>query len=160
MDSFQLLYLFESLEASLIGVMINDSTWLFPIIEALHLIGLAILGGSIVVGDLRLIGFTLKQHPIDYVIKQTILGLRTGLIVMIITGIPLFLSEAIKCYYSRAFWIKMSALVIGLIFTFLVRNPMSINKKLDNKLYAKLIGFTSFSVWAVVAGAGRWIGFS
>jgi uncharacterized membrane protein len=79
---------------------------------------------------------------------------------MIITGIPLFLSEAIKCYYSRAFWIKMSALVIGLIFTFLVRNPMSINKKLDNKLYAKLIGFTSCSVWAVVAGAGRWVGFS
>ena len=79
---------------------------------------------------------------------------------MIITGIPLFLSEAIKCYYSRAFWIKMSALVIGLVFTFLVRNPMSVKKKLDNKLKAKLIGFTSFSIWAVVAGAGRWIGFS
>ena len=44
MDSFQLLYIFESLEESLIGEMINDSTWLFPIIEALHLIGLAILG--------------------------------------------------------------------------------------------------------------------
>ena len=160
MDSFQLLYLFESMEESLIGGMINDSTWLFPVIQALHLIGLAILGGSIVVGDLRLIGFVFKQHPIDYVIKQTVLGLRTGLIVMIITGIPLFLSEAIKCYYSRAFWIKMSALVIGLAFTFLVRNPMAIKKKLDNKLNAKLIGFTSFSVWAVVAGAGRWIGFS
>ena len=123
--------------------MIIDSTWLFHIIEALHLIGLAILGGSIVVGDLRLSGFTLKQHPIDYVIKQTILGLRTGLIVIIITGIPLFLSEAIKCYYSRAFWIKMSALVIGLIFTFLVRNPMAIKKKLDNNINRDIADYIS-----------------
>ena len=160
MESERLFNFFDQLEQSFIGEAIRNSIWMFPVIEEFHLIGLAILGGSILVGDLRLLGLLLSTKPINYVISQTTLILKLGLIILVSTGIPLFLSEAIKCYYSRAFWIKMSALVIGLAFTFLVRNPMAIKKKLDNKLNAKLIGFTSFSVWAVVAGAGRWIGFS
>ena len=40
---------------------------------------------------------------------------------MIATGVPLFLSEPIKCYYSTAFWMKMTALAIALLFTFTIR---------------------------------------
>jgi len=115
MESERLFYLFDRLEQSYIGEAIRNSIWMFPVIEATHLIGLAILGGSILVGDLRLLGLLLSSKPIQYVIRQTTFMLKLGLIILVSTGIPLFLSEAIKCYYSRAFWIKMSALILGLI---------------------------------------------
>ena len=159
MESERLFNFFDQLEQSFIGEAIRNSIWMFPVIEAFHLIGLAILGGSILVGDLRLLGLLLSTKPINYVIGQTTLILKLGLIILVSTGIPLFLSEAIKCYYSRAFWIKMSALLIGLVFLFFIRNPIGLSAvKGNTKL--KLIGFMSISIWAIVAGSGRWIGFS
>ena len=159
MESERLFNFFDQLEQSFIGEAIRNSIWMFPVIEAFHLIGLAILGGSILVGDLRLLGLLLSTKPINYVISQTTLILKLGLIILVSTGIPLFLSEAIKCYYSRAFWIKMSALLIGLVFLFFIRNPIGLSAVKDNTKL-KLIGFMSISIWAIVAGSGRWIGFS
>ena len=159
MESERLFNFFDQLEQSFIGEVIRNSIWMFPVIEAFHLIGLAILGGSILVGDLRLLGLLLSTKPINYVISQTTLILKLGLIILVSTGIPLFLSEAIKCYYSRAFWIKMSALLIGLVFLFFIRNPMGLSA-VEGNTKLKLIGFTSISIWAIVAGSGRWIGFS
>ena len=159
MESERLFNFFDQLEQSFIGEAIRNSIWMFPVIEAFHLIGLAILGGSILVGDLRLLGLLLSTKPINYVIGQTTLILKLGLIILVSTGIPLFLSEAIKCYYSRAFWIKMSALLIGLVFLFFIRNPIGLSA-VEGNAKLKLIGFTSISIWAIVAGSGRWIGFS
>ena len=56
MQSERLVYYFEQLEYSFIGETIRNSIWMFPVIEAFHLIGLAVLGGSILLGDLRLLG--------------------------------------------------------------------------------------------------------
>ena len=159
MESERLFNFFDQLEQSFIGEAIRNSIWMFPLIEAFHLIGLAILGGSILVGDLRLLGLLLSSKPINYVISQTTLILKLGLLILVSTGIPLFLSEAIKCYYSRAFWIKMSALMIGLVFLFCIRNPVGLST-VEGNAKVKLIGFISISIWAIVAGSGRWIGFS
>ena len=40
---------------------IRDSPWIFPTLEIVHLLGLAVLGGTILIVDLRLLGFGLKQ---------------------------------------------------------------------------------------------------
>jgi hypothetical protein len=158
MESNQIIELFYFFEDSFIGEYIRGSAWLFPVIESFHLIGLAILGGSVVIGDFRLMGFILKREKIGYVIKQTRVWFKFGFFILVSTGIPLFLSEAVKCFYSRAFWIKMICLVIGIAFTFLVRNPLVL-KNQEGKLIP-LLGFTSFLLWTVVAASGRWIGFS
>ena len=55
MDSKELLETFYFLEDTFIGEYIRSSIWLFPVIESFHLIGLGILGGSVVVMDLSLI---------------------------------------------------------------------------------------------------------
>ena len=52
MDSKELLETFYFLEDTFIGEYIRSSIWLFPVIESFHLIGLGILGGSVVVMDL------------------------------------------------------------------------------------------------------------
>ena len=86
MESERLFNFFDQLEQSFIGEAIRNSIWMFPVIEAFHLIGLAILGGSILVGDLRLLGLLLSTKPINYVIGQTTLILKLGLIILVSTG--------------------------------------------------------------------------
>ena len=53
----------ESLEATPLAVAIKDSVWLFPAIEAVHLLALALLGGALLIVDLRLLGVGLTDQP-------------------------------------------------------------------------------------------------
>ena len=158
MESNQILEIIYILEDSFIGEYIRSSLWLFPVIQSFHLIGLGILGGSVVLGDFRLLGILFRSESVSYVILQTKLWFNIGLFTLVITGIPLFLSEAVKCYYSRAFWIKISCLILGVIFVYFVRNPIALKNR--NNLLLKFIGSVSFSLWVVTAASGRWIGFS
>ena len=48
---------FEWCESTAVGQVVRDSLWLFPVIEAIHLLALALMGGTILVVDLRLLGF-------------------------------------------------------------------------------------------------------
>src|SRR5882672_10654938 len=102
-----LLPFFKWCEATSIGAGIRDSLWLFPTIEAVHLIALAVIGGAVLMVDLRLIGFGLRDQPVSKVAREAHPWLVGSLVVMLSTGILMFLSEAIKCYYSSAFWWKM-----------------------------------------------------
>ena len=158
MESNQLLEIIYLLEDSYIGEYVRSSLWLFPVIQSFHLIGLGILGGAVVVGDLRLMGILMRTESTRYVIKVTRPWFNFGLFILIITGIPLFLSEAVKCYYSRAFWIKISCLLLGALFVYFIRNPIVLSK--DENFMIKILGFISFSLWVVTAASGRWIGFS
>ena len=158
MESNQLLEIIYLLEDSYIGEYVRSSLWLFPVIQSFHLIGLGILGGAVVVGDLRLMGILMRTESTRYVIRVTRPWFNFGLFILIITGIPLFLSEAVKCYYSRAFWIKISCLLLGALFVYFIRNPIVLSK--DENFMIKILGFISFSLWVVTAASGSWIGFS
>ena len=156
-----LLKVFDWLELTFIGAAIRDSIWLFPVIESFHLIGLAILGGSILIVDFRLVGFGLNQLSTRHVAQACRPWFIFSLILMIFTGIPMFLSEAIKCYYNPFFWIKMGALLIALLLTFTLRAKISMNSDSLEKsnLATRSIGIVSMCTWFTVAASGRWIGF-
>jgi len=156
-----LLPLFQSLEDSGIGAAIRDSLWLFPIVEAFHLVGLAIIGGAILVVDFRLLGLGLRGHAVSRLARDVQPWVIGSLVVMILSGVPLFLSEAIKCYYSFAFWTKMTALVLAVVFTFTIRRSVSFAP--DGRFSpasCRAVALTSITLWSLVGWGGRWIGFS
>jgi hypothetical protein len=155
-----LLALFERLEASALGATVRDSLWLFPVIEAVHLLGLALLGGAVLVVDLRLLGAGLTARPLAYVGRQLEPVLVAALAILVATGIPLFLSEAVKCYWSDAFRLKMAALAVALAFSFGVRRRVVRAEPEPARGRARAVGLCSLSLWLTVAAAGRWIGFS
>ena len=156
-----LLPLFESLEASAIGEAIRNSLWLFPIIESFHLVGLAVIGGAILVVDFRLLGLGLRTQPVSRLARDVHPWVIGSLVVMILSGVPLFLSEAIKCYYSFAFWTKMTALIAAIIFTFTIRRRVAFapDGRFSPASY-KAVGLVSIALWSTVGWGGRWIGFS
>ncbi len=156
MDWFEV---FDAMEQTWIATAIKESLWYFPAIEAVHLLGLALLGGAVLMVDLRMLGLGLKGQAISDVAAAAHKWLVLAIVVMLVTGVPLFLSEAIKCYYNTSFWVKMVALVIGLIFTFAVRNPVASSGS-ASPVVCKTVAAFSIAVWFVVAAAGRWIGFS
>ena len=80
---------------------------------------------------------------------------------ILVTGIALFLSEAIKCYYNYSFWVKMTALPLAILFTYTIKRRVTKRKDHEiGRFTASVVGLTSITLWLVTAAAGRWIGFS
>ncbi len=150
----------DALEQTAVGTAIRDSLWLFPVIEAVHLLGLALLGGAVLGVDLRLLGTGLRGRPLAYVARQLDPVLALALTVMVASGVPLFLSEAVKCYWSDAFRLKMATLAVALAFTFGVRRRVVRRDPPPGPWLARVTGLVSIALWLTVAASGRWIGFS
>lgn len=156
-----LLPFFEWCENTAIGEAIRNSVWLFPVIEAFHLVALALVGGAVLLVNMRLLGLVLRGRPVSELARDAHPWFLGGLLVMFASGVPLFLSESIKCYYSFAFWVKMSALFPVLVFTFTVHRRVTLaDDGRVEPVQGKLVAVVSLVLWAAVGWGGRWIGFS
>ena len=151
---------FERLELTWVGSSVRESLWAFPVIEAFHVLGLGMIGGAVLVVDMRLLGIGMTGQPITRLIRQVRPWLIAAVAMMLATGIPLFLSEAVKCYYNTSFWVKMISLPFAVAFTFQIRRRIVKAGIEEVSGRTRLIGIVSLTLWFVVAAAGRWIGFS
>src|SRR5215475_9260492 len=144
-----------------VGEAIRNSNWLFAIIEAFHLVGLGLTGGAVLIVNLRLLGVGLRKQPPAQLWAATQPWLIGSVILLVASGTPLFLSEAIKCLYSFAFWVKMTSLFLVLLFTFTIRRRVAqTGLASDRPLLGRLTAVISLSLWFGVAWGGRWIGYS
>ena len=151
---------FRWCESTAVGRAVAESVWAFPVIEAVHLIGLCVLGGALLVVDLRLLGLSLTSQPVARLARHARPWLVGSLVLMAATGVPLFLSEAIRAYYNTAFWVKMCTLPVALTFTFAVRERVARRETDAPGAVGRIVGAVSLALWFTVAAAGRWIGFS
>lgn len=155
-----LLPFFQWCEASWVGTAIRDSQWLFPAVEAVHLLGLALMGGVVLLVDMRLMGLAVPRKPVAALARELEPWLISTLIVMLTTGALLYTSEPTKLYYNGAFWMKMEFLASAIIYTFTVRRiVLAADETRVGPVWGKLVALISIALWAGVGIGGRAIGF-
>jgi hypothetical protein len=150
---------FQWVEATPLGHWLAQSIWSFAVIEAVHLVGLSLLGGSLLIVDLRLRGLGLRRQPISEIGGHAHRWLVWATAIMLGTGLLLFISEPIKLYYNQSFWVKMWTLPVALAFTFTLRRRV-VRAGTEADWKTRLVAVASIGLWFTVAAAGRWIGFS
>jgi len=140
---------------------IATSPWAFAVIESIHLLALAAIGGAVLVVDLRMLGLGLRSQPVSDLARNAYPWFVGSLIVMLATGIPLFISEPTKCYYSTPFWVKMTSLALATLFAFTIRRKVTTaDDAVVRPFVYKIVGAVSLALWFGVGAGGRWIGFS
>jgi len=138
----------------------RESPVFFPIVATIHLMGLGLIGGAVLVVDLRLLGFALQGQPVAELAHDAERWLWRGLAVMISTGILLFMCFATKYYYLTFFWVKMAALLLVILFTFSVRRRTVMASDAEvSPARGRLVALVSILLWTTVAIGGRYIGF-
>ena len=147
-------------EETALGLAIRESTWAFAVIESVHLLALSVIGGTVLVVDLRLLGTGLTRHSVKSLASEVWKWQNLSLVVMIVTGVLLYLSEATKCYYSTPFWVKMGALMASVAFLYLLKRPMVFSDQPPSRATGAVVALLSLGMWFVVGASGRWIGFS
>lgn len=155
-----LLPLFQWCEESGVGRMVRESVWAFAVIESVHLLSLVMLGGAVLLVDLRMLNLGMRHRPVSELARDVRPVANIGLVVLVLSGLALFASEAVKCYYSFPFWVKIEALAVAVVFTYTLHNRVALSS--DDRVTGGrvVIALVSLGLWFTVAAAGRWIGFS
>jgi hypothetical protein len=153
------------LESSSIADSIRENDLLFPAIESLHVLAICLVVGSILVVDLRLLGFASTRWSVSRVTRATLPLTWGAFVVAVASGGLMFISNATK-YLGNGFFIAKMILigVAGLnmaVFHFIgARDQPKWENDSRLPLPARLAGGLSILLWVTVVACGRWIGFT
>ena len=155
----------QAIQDSSIGMQLRGSRIVWPAIEAVHVMSLALSVGTIVLVDLRLIGVLMKDEPFTDVIEQTQPWTFTAFGIAFVSGILLFWSEAGKLYPSYPFRIKMACIaLLGLNALFfhktIYKSVDKWNRSAVTPLRARMAGWFGLIFWCVVIFFGRWTAYN
>lgn len=94
-----------------------ENSWMFPVVESIHVMGLAAFVGSTVLEDLRTLG------AITWNGANLKPWAHSGLAALILTGLVMFFSDAARYLHNPAFQVKLAILIPALALHFIMRRP-------------------------------------
>jgi hypothetical protein len=142
------------------GHAVRDSVWLFPAVEICHLLGLAVLGGTVLILNLRLMNLRFPNEPVAELARDVDPLMIGSIVVMLVSGFFLFSSEAVKMYDNVAFHYKMVFLLLAIVYTFTIYRKVVMAAEGRVPLFWRVsVALLSLALWAGVGLAGRAIGY-
>ena len=155
----------EWLESTAAGTLVRESLYGFPILVAIHLLGLTISAGIVIWFDLRLLGISMRGQPVSQVYRRLMPLAFVGFAVMFISGGFLLAGFATAAYGNLYFRIKAAALVLAGVNALIYhrtteRTIASWDTHSRPPLAARMAGMISLAVWTTVVLAGRMMSYT
>jgi len=143
---------------------LRGSAYAYPIILSLHMVGIALFGGMVLMTDMRILGWALRTRSIAEVVNQFRVPKRWGLLLTATCGFLMFGSKAEEYYYNPFFRTKLilfGVLILhALVFYRSVyADPVALDRFPTAPPHAKLAAALSLVLWIAVACCGRGIGY-
>lgn len=151
-----------ALEASWIGVAMRQSMFAYPVANLLHLLGLTLLVGPIVLLDLRTLGFGAGLVAADAASRLVTPVAAVGLALSLLSGPLLFVADAKSLATSAMLIAKLALLGVALANAALFRALW--NRRLGDwdvapPLVGRLQAAGSIALWLTIGGLGRMIAY-
>jgi hypothetical protein len=153
-----------ALEATQIATALRNSIWSYPLVNTAHIFGVALLIGSVVPLDLRLLGLwgSVSLAPLWTVLTRTA---GIGLVVAIIFGALLFITRATEYVASDLFIAKMFLVLLGTANTLMLRMPTEAQEshiastRVKPSARLRVVAGISLAAWLSALTLGRLIGY-
>jgi hypothetical protein len=157
--------LLASLESSGPATTIRNSLYIFPLLEATHVFGLAMVFGTIAIIDLRLLGIASTHRPFKRMASEILKWTWAAFALTAATGVLMFTTNAGVYYHNFFFRTKMLMLVLAginmLVFELTAgRTIQRWDKAASAPLSGKTAAAVSLVIWITIIFLGRWIGFT
>jgi hypothetical protein len=141
------------LDGTQASISFRQSLNVYPIVEGMHVLGLAFSVGTVVWFDLRLAGAAMRRYPVSEVFRSVKPW-------MLVTGALLFMSHAEQAYRSPYFQAKVVMLLLALInvavfHSTIDRRRVEWDKAPFPPLQARVAGIASLILWIAIIVAGR-----
>ena len=118
----------EWLQRTSVAVSVRDSLFTFPVLESIHVVGLALVFGTIAILDLRLLGVASSERPVSRLMSDLLKWTWAAFAVTAVTGGLMFSTNAVVYFHNTFFRAKMILLLLAavnmLVFELTARKTM------------------------------------
>ncbi len=134
---------------------LRESPWDYYVLGAVHILGIGLFGGMVLLGNLRLLGICMRRERVSEVLDRFRPWKWAGLAAVFASGALLALSEPLDCYHSTSFWLSLLLLALfGANALAFRRDEVS-----STPAAARLSACISLFLLAAMVFAGRGIAF-
>lgn len=156
--------LLAGLERSSLGVWVRSAPHAYPVLETIHILGIALLVGPALAVDLRLMGLRGRGVPVTTVTRNLLPLCHAGFIAVLLSGALMFLGIARAVGFSAAAPWKLGLIVVAganiLVFHFgIYRSVLVWNDGPVPPVAARIAGAVSAVSWIGVLIAGRYLAY-
>jgi Family of unknown function (DUF6644) len=151
------------LENTGVAVVVRESAWLYPAVETVHIFGFVMLVGAASMFDLRLLGAS-RMLPVSDAARHLLKWSRASLLVVLPSGLLLFMSNATTLSTNPAFRLKLVLLVAAGVNAYMFhrwpfKTVTAWNREIPAPAGAKISAAVSLALWASVISCGRFIAY-
>jgi hypothetical protein len=153
-----------AIEMSAPAVAMRQWLWLYPIVEIVHLTGIALLVGSIAVLDLRLLGFA-RTLPVRRLASHVLPWSAAAFLLIVPSGLLMFIAHAGDFIQSNVFILKMCLLLAAganaaVFHTRVFRGASDWDVHRAPPVTARLAAALSLALWVGVIACGRLLAYT
>ena len=159
-----LIAMWEWLARPAVMTMLLESAWVYPIVQSAHVLGIAMFLGLNVMLDLRTLGVSFRQVRASEVASHILPWVAPSSLVILVTGMLLFLAEPARFVSNPFFVIKALALVLAVV-NLLVFHLGVYSRVAEwddaprSPLAARVAAVFSLVLWAIVLIASRFVAY-
>lgn len=159
------------LAATTASGVIQKTLWVIPVMQTIHILGVAMVFSSVVMIQLRVLGITSSQ-TIEQTAHRFVPWIFGGVVVLALTGTVLIIGEPQRSLPSYEFQMKMLYLAVAIAFTIAfaqtVRHHALVwetaggtsGRKAAARTVVNGLALVAFLAWAMVVVYGRWIAYT
>lgn len=152
------------LQASPLGQSMRGEVWLYPIVEVVHIIGFAVLVGSVILFDLRLLGWS-KDIPITALARHLLIWALAALLLIVPAGLMMFAAHPDDFASNGVFILKLCLIAAAganavLFHVGVYRSVTHWNVRQTSPCLARCHAVLSIALWIGVVTCGRLLAYT
>lgn len=149
----------EWLSTTFLSVFIqNHNAWAIPAIQSIHIVGIGIVMGSVLMIDLRILGWAGRDQTVRQTADRFLPWLTGALYLMLATGILMVIGEPVRELITISFWVKMFLVAVGVVVAGVFQRKVQRGDSIDSAL-ARAIALLMFLVCVAIIVLGRLIAY-
>jgi hypothetical protein len=151
------------LAASELSQGIQQAIWLIALLQAVHILAIAMVLSSVTMIDLRIIGVTRSQTMAETA-RRFMPWIWTGLVVLAASGVVLIIGEPKRTLDNNgAFYLKLALIVVAIAVTIAfqvsLRRNLAFWEESPQRWWLGAFALFTIALWCAIAVAGRWIAY-
>jgi len=152
------------LAATSASALVQKTLWIIPVMQTIHIIGVALVFSSVVMIEFRILGVT-KAQTMAEVTHRFVPWILSGVLALALTGSILIVGEPQRSLPSFEFQMKMLFLAIALALTFAfmrsVRRHAAVwTDSSSARTVTSTLAIVALAAWCAVVIYGRWIAYT
>lgn len=136
-----------------------------PIVQSVHIVSIAVVLGSVLMINLRILGWAGTDRPLSLVHDRFAPWQKWGLVTLLLTGLIMIIGEPVRQVLAFSFWAKMSLVLIGTFVAIALSRSLTRNQASWDAQSAasggglRVLALVTLLIWVLVIVMGRLIAY-